>query len=83
MSGPLIAVPEFGGELEGSIQSTDFLKKFRRFMTYLHITKDERMVESFGDHLKSGSPAEDWFKELDAQKKTFKVVETTFLERFP
>ena len=52
-------------------------------MTYLHITKDECMVESFGDHLKSGSPAEDWFKELDAQKKTFKVVETAFLERFP
>ena len=41
------------------------------------------MVESFGDHLKSSSPAEDWFKELDAQKKTFKVVETAFLERFP
>jgi hypothetical protein len=83
MSGPLIAVPEFGGEPEGSIQSTDFLKKFRRFMTYLHITDDERMVESFGDHLKSGSQAEEWFKEQDASKKTFKVVEAAFLEHFP
>ncbi|EDR16009.1 uncharacterized protein LACBIDRAFT_301586 [Laccaria bicolor S238N-H82] len=83
MSGPLIAVPEFGGEPEGSIQSTDFLKKFRRFMMYLHITEDERMVESFGDHLKSSSPAEEWFKEQDASKKAFKVVEAAFLERFP
>ena len=52
-------------------------------MTHLHITEDKHMVESFSNHLKSSSQVEEWFKKLDVQKKTFKVVKAAFLEHFP
>jgi hypothetical protein len=77
-----ITVHSFSGEPDDDIQPGEFLKTFRRFTTYAHITENELIIESFGDHLKYASPADDWFKEL-GKKTTWKEVEAAFLERFP
>ena len=75
-------VQSFSGEPGDDIQPGEFLKGFRRFTTYAHITENERIVESFGDHLKYASPADEWFHELE-NRTTWKDVEKAFLERFP
>ena len=75
-------VRSFSGEPDDDVQPGEFLKTFRRFTTYARITEQDLIIESFGDHLKYASPADDWFKEL-GKKSTWKEVEAAFLERFP
>jgi len=55
---------------------------FRRFITYTHIMESEHIIESFGDHLKYASPADEWFHELET-RTMWKDVEKVFLECFP
>ena len=50
---------------------------------YARITENSNIIESFGDHLKYGLPADEWFGELDTTQLTWKQVEKVFLERFP
>jgi hypothetical protein len=76
-------VRSFSGEPDDDIQPGEFLKTFRRFTTYAHITESARIIESFGDHLKYASPADEWFHELETKDLTWKNVEKAFLERFP
>jgi hypothetical protein len=78
-----VTVRSFSGDPDDDVQPGEFLKTFRRFITYAHITKNSNIVDSFGDHLKYGSPADEWFAELDTSTSTWKEVEKAFLERFP
>jgi len=80
MSSPLF-VNSFSGEPGDDVQPGEFLKTFRRFITYAHITENERIIESFGDQLKYASPADEWFCDLEA-RDTWKDVEKAFLECF-
>ena len=73
----------FSGEPDDDIQPGEFLKTFRCFTTYARITENSSIIECFGDHLKYGSPADEWFSELDTATSTWKEVEKKFLERFP
>jgi len=77
-----VTVHSFSGEPDDDIQPGEFLKMFRRFILYARITENDLIVQSFGDHLKFASPADEWFKELDANKP-WKEVEISFLDRFP
>jgi len=83
---PIMSVPitvcSFSGEPDDNVQPGEFLKTFHRFTMYTCITENELIIESFGDHLKYASPADNWFKEL-ADKTTWKKVEAVFLEHFP
>ena len=84
---PLMLAPitahSFSGEPGDDMQSGEFLKTFRRFMTYAHIMENDRIIESFGDHLKYASPADKWFHELNTELLMWKDVERAFLQRFP
>ncbi|EDR08841.1 uncharacterized protein LACBIDRAFT_296317 [Laccaria bicolor S238N-H82] len=82
MSAP-VTLRSFSGETDDDVQPGEFLKTFRRFTTSACITDDDLIITSFGDHLKYGSPADDWFAELTSTKQTWKEVETAFLQRFP
>ena len=59
------------------------MKTFRRFITYTHITKNERIIDCFRDHLKYVSTADEWFKELEIKEKTWKDIDKEFLQCFP
>ena len=84
---PLMLVPiiarSFSGEPGDNIQAGDFLKTFQHSMTYAHIMENECIIESFGDHLKYGSPADKCFHELDTELLMWMDVERAFLECFP
>ncbi|EDR00264.1 uncharacterized protein LACBIDRAFT_314456 [Laccaria bicolor S238N-H82] len=82
MSAP-VTLRSFSGETDDNVQPGEFLKTFRHFTTSARITDDDLIITSFGDHLKYGSPADDWFAELTSTKQTWKEVETAFLQRFP
>ena len=82
MSAP-ISVPDFSGEPGDAVQSAEFLKKFRALMNIGNVTENARMISSFENYLKYSSPADEWFKELETEGITWKVLEKTFLERFP
>ena len=82
MSAPF-TVHSFSGEPGDDVQPGEFLKTFRRFITYAHITENERIIDCFGDHLKYASTADEWFKELEIKERTWKDVEKEFLQRFP
>ena len=82
MSAP-IAVPDFSGEPGDTVQSAEFLKKFRALMNIGNITDNARMISSFENYLKYNSPADDWFKEQDTSSTTWKNFEKAFLDRFP
>ena len=73
----------FSGEPGDDVQPGEFLKTFRRFITYAHITENRSIIDTFGDHLKYGSPADEWFSELDTTTSTWKEVKKEFLQRFP
>ena len=73
----------FSSKPDDDIQPGEFLKTFWHFTTYAHITENERIIESFRDHLKYASPADEWFQELDIAEPTWKKVEAVFLEHFP
>jgi len=78
-----ITVRSFRSEPNDNIQPGEFLKTFWRFTTYAHITENKRIIESFRDHLKYASPADEWFQELDITEPTWKKVKAVFLECFP
>jgi len=78
-----ITVHIFSSEPYDDIQPGEFLKTFQCFTTYAHITESEHIIESFGDHLKYASPADEWFQELNIKEPTWKKVEAAFLEHFP
>jgi len=82
MSAPF-TMHSFSSEPGDNVQPGEFLKTFRRFITYTHITENASIIESFGDHLKYSSPADEWFQELDVKDKTWKDVERAFLDCFP
>ena len=73
----------FSGEPGDDVQPGEFLKTFRRFITYARITENRSIIDTFGDHLKYGLPADEWFSELDTTTSTWKEVEKEFLQRFP
>ena len=50
---------------------------------YAHIKENEQIIDSFGDHLKYASPADEWFQELDKKTLTWKELEAAFLVCFP
>jgi len=79
----LFTVHSFSGEPGDDVQPGEFLKTFCRFTTYAHITENSSIIESFGDHLKYGSPADEWFGKLNTTASMWKDVEKAFLERFP
>ena len=81
MSAPIPV--SFSGEPDDEVQPGEFLKTFRRFTTYAHINENEQIIDSFGDHLKYASPADEWFQELDKKTLTWKELEAAFLVRFP
>ena len=81
MSAPIPV--SFSGEPDDEVQPGEFLKTFRRFTTYAHIKENEQIIDSFGDHLKYASPADEWFQDLDKKTLTWKQVEAAFLDRFP
>ena len=76
-------VHSFSGEPDDDVQPGEFLKTFWRFTTYACITESALIIESFGDHLKYVSPADEWFQELDTKDLAWKDVEAAFLSRFP
>ena len=51
------------------------------FHNIARITENASIIQSFSDHLKYGSPADEWFGELNTATSTWKEVEE-FLERF-
>ena len=77
------AVHSFSGEPGDNVQLGEFLKTFCCFIMYAHITENSNIIESFGNHLKYGSPADKWFSELDTTQLTWKQTEKVFLECFP
>jgi len=81
MSAPF-TMHSFSSEPGDDMQPGEFLKTFRCFITYAHITENASIIKSFGDHLKYGSPADKWFQELDVKDKTWKDVKRVFLDRF-
>ena len=79
----LLPMHSFSGEPGDNVQPGEFLKTFRHFIMYAHITKNSSIIDTFGDHLKYGSPADEWFSELDTTTSTWKEVEKQFLQCFP
>ena len=47
------------------------------------VTDDKEKIETFGDYLKGGSPAEDWFEEEGKAKATWAECQAAFVDRFP
>ena len=72
----------FSGDPDDEVQPGEFLKTFRHFTTYTHIKENKQIIDSFGDHLKYASPADEWFQELDKKTLTWKELETAFLDCF-
>ena len=81
MSAPIPV--SFSGDPDDEVQPGEFLKTFHRFTMYAHIKENEQIIDSFGDHLKYMSPADEWFQELDKKTLMWKELETAFLEHFP
>ena len=82
MSAPF-AIQSFSREPGNDVQPGEFLKTFRHFITGTHIMENSSVIESFSDHLKYGSPTDEWFSKLDTTQLTCKQVEKAFLEHFP
>ena len=78
-----ISIPDFSGEPGDPVQSAEFLKKFRALMNIGNITENAHMISSFENYLKYSSPADDWFKEQELERLTWKTLEKAFLEHFP
>lgn len=77
------AVPIFSGETGEDVQPSGFLKAFRISVRPIpNMTSDEK-IESFGDHLKTGSPAEEWFLDTATPKTSWNAFEAAFRARFP
>jgi len=49
---------------------------------YAHITENRSIIKSFSDHLKYGSPADEWFGGLNTVTSTWKDIKKAFLEHF-
>ena len=73
----------FTGEDDDTMDPRDFLKKVQRYLMATTWDDGEK-VDYFETWLKSGSAAEQWFRNLEAPKKnTWKNLCTTFKERWP
>lgn len=59
------------------------MKKFRVLTRQTPALKDEERIENFGDHLKTGSPAEEWYLDTATPKTSWTAFQTAFQTRFP
>ena len=59
----------FAGEDDDTLDPRDFLKRVQRYLMSSTWENAEK-IEYFETWLKSGSAAEQWFKNLEAAKKT-------------
>ena len=76
-------IPEFSGTQEDKTQPSDFLKAVKRSFLASGATTDEQKISLLELYLKSDSPAEEWFSDAKAPKKTWVEVEQEFKTRFP
>lgn len=76
-------VPKFSGETGKDGQPGDFLKEFRISVRPIPNMTAAEKIESFGDHLKTGSPAEEWFQDTTTPKGSWALFEAAFIARFP
>jgi hypothetical protein len=76
-------VPTFSGHVGDTVNSGDFLKAFRNTMRERKVTDDGEKIETFGDYLKGGSPAEEWFEDEGKGNTTWTDFQTAFTTRFP
>ncbi|KAI0315314.1 hypothetical protein OF83DRAFT_1062325, partial [Amylostereum chailletii] len=73
----------FRGDLDNE-RSDDFLSDIRNSIRGFKLTTDSEKIEFFQDQLAGGSPAKEWFKNLDATKKNvFADVVKEFEAVFP
>jgi hypothetical protein len=73
----------FTGEDDDTMDPRDFLKRTQRFLMAT-TWEDEDKINYFETWLKSGSVAEQWFRSLEAAKKTtWKELCIAFKERWP
>ena len=73
----------FAGEDDDTLDLRDFLKRVQRYLMSSTWENAEK-IEYFETWLKSGSAAEQWFKNLEAAKKTtWKDLCMVFKERWP
>ena len=73
----------FTGDEDDTLDPRDFLKRVQRYLMGT-TWEDGDKVTYFETWLKSGSTAEQWFKELEAAKKaTWKELCKAFKERWP
>ena len=47
------------------------------------VTADKEIIDTFGDYLKGGSPAEEWFDDEGKNNATWAELQTAFTTRFP
>ena len=76
-------IPEFAGTQEDKSQPSDFLKAIKRSFLVSGATTDAQKVSLFELYLKSDSPAEEWFTNASAPKRTWAELEQGFKTRFP
>ena len=78
-----VKVPTFSGHMGDAVNSGDFLKAFRNAMRERKVTADKDKIETFGDYLKGGSPAEEWFEDEGKGLATWAELQNAFTARFP
>ena len=79
-----VNITEFSGTQEDLIQPTDFLKNINRsFMSSSVTPTDEQKINAIGLWLKSESPAEEWFNEINTPKDKYANLEQSFKQQFP
>ena len=76
-------IPEFAGTQDDKSQPSDFLKAIKRSFLVSGATTDAQKISLFELYLKSDSPAEEWFTDAGAPKRTWAELETSFKTRFP
>jgi hypothetical protein len=73
----------FTGDEDDTLEPRDFLKRVQRFLMTT-TWEDEGKVTYFETWLKSGSTAEQWFRDLEgAKKNTWTELCKVFKERWP
>jgi hypothetical protein len=79
----LESIPEFSGTQEDTSQPLDFLKMVKRSFLTTGIMADDQKISLFELYLKSDSPAEEWYNDVNTPKKIWADLEKDFKSRFP
>lgn len=72
----------FAGDSTDTLQPSAFLKNIRIHLREGNVA-DADKPGAFGDYLKTGSTAEEWYEDTTTPKNTFTALEVAFKIRFP